>query len=148
MLQYGHLVTQIQHALYLSYWNVYHQVWYTIGKLNTSTTGVQFHFVLKSVNLVYVVHGRTVRSNTNMTGPESVDLISEIYLNHYRSAILNFKNDIFGNLIARSLNLSHKINGTMHFKILLSKDNGPNTVAWGGLRYNTTTPSSWQVEFV
>ena len=75
---------------------------------------------------------KTVRSNTNMTGPESVDLISEIYLNHYRNAILNFKNDIFGNLIARSLNLSHKINGTMHFKILLSKDNGSNTVAWWG----------------
>ena len=52
---------------------------------------------------MYVVNGRTVRSNTNMTGPESVDLISEIYLNHDQSDILNFKNDVFGNLIA-SLN--------------------------------------------
>ena len=78
---------------------------------------------------MYVVNGRTVRSNTIMTGPESVDLISEIYLNNDQRAILNFKNDVFGNLIARSLNLSHKINGTMHFKILLSMDNGSNTVA-------------------
>ena len=59
--------------------------------------------------------------------PLSVDLISEIYLNNDQRAILNLKNDV-----ARSLNLSHKINGTMHFKILLSMDNGSNTVAWWG----------------
>ena len=52
------------------------------------------------------------------------------------------QDDIFGNLIARSIDLDHKINGAILLKILLREDNGPNDVA----KYPTAGHNCFQSE--